>query len=210
MNFTIKKKMVTEILNSGPYEFPLDNDKKQFIQDYMNQHHCDIESLIIDKIWIQSNPTFKHNNFYFNGLRNGQKTVKGLLGTSNVKSVKSKVNDDRRLNQAMREAIGNDLYQYKMEMLKCFDTCKMCGDDFDLKHTELIHVDHCGIKEFRHIKDEFLSAGPNLVVEQRGLNDDGLTKLVDNEDKQLWIDFHHHSCKLQLICQKCNLTKAKK
>jgi hypothetical protein len=202
--------MVTEILNGGPFEFPLENDKKQFIEDYMNQHHCEIDSLVIDKIWIQGNKSFKHNNFYYNGTRDGIKVFKGLLSTSNVKSIKSKSNNGGRLNQAMREAIGNDMYLFKTEMLKYVDICIMCGDDFDLKHTELIHVDHCGTKEFRHIKDEFLSANPNLIVVERDDNDAGLTKLVDNEDKQLWIDFHHHSCKLQLICQTCNLKKAKK
>lgn len=201
--------MITGILNDSPIKFPLDIEKKQFIQDYMLSHHCDIESLIIDKIWIQGNQVFKHNNFYFNGEKNGKKIINGLLGTSNVRSVKSQSNDNRRLNQAMREAIGNDLVEFKKELLKHIDICMMCGNDFDLKRTELIHVDHCGSKEFRHIKDEFLSVNPNLIVIDRDENDAGLTKLVDNVDKQLWIDFHNHSCKLQLICQKCNLSKVK-
>ena len=201
--------MITGILNDSTIKFPLDVEKKQFIQDYMLSHHCGIESLIIDKIWIQENEVFKHNNFYFNGKQNGNEIINGLLGTSNVRSIKSKPNVNRRLNQAMREAIGNDLVEFKKELLKHVDTCMICGNDFDLKHSELIHVDHCGNKEFRHIKDEFLSVNPNLSVIDRGENDAGLTKLVDNTDKQLWIEFHLHSCKLQLICQKCNLSKAK-
>ena len=210
MTFTEKKATITTILNSCVKEYPLEKDIAKFVEDYMVEYHTNVDSLTIHTLWIERNKTYKHNNFYYNGILNGEVVTHRLLGTSSVSSKKQLDMVVRRLNQAMREAISMDLYEYKMFILNNHgqESCNICGELFE--NIDKIHVDHCGEKEFRHIKDEFLSCKPNLIVQDRDENDAGLTKLVDNIDKELWIEFHHHSCELQLICQKCNLSKEKK
>lgn len=210
MNYTEKKKLISEILNCGVIEFPLPDDIIKFVESYINDHHCGIGNIKIDKLWLQKNPTFNHNNFYFNGLMDGAIVTKRIIGISNTAANKTEKTDDYRLTQAMRSALVDDLILIKRQMLNDIDACQLCGNYFDLKYTHLIHLDHKGPLEFRHIKEEFLSVGPNLQVMPRESNDDGLTKLVDNEDSRLWVEFHHSRARFQLLCQHCNLSKGKK
>ena len=211
MNFTQKKKIISGILNDNVLEYPLDDEKRLFIQKYVMQHHRNIDDIQIKKIWTKKSNVMPHNNFYYNGTCDGEEVIGGLLGLSNVASNKNhvtKANNIRRIVQGMREAIIPDLEEFKKEYWDDQESCLICGRDFASYND--IHVDHCGSMEFRHIRDAFLESGPNLIPIDRDDNDVGLTKLLDNEDKQLWITYHKLKCSLQLVCPECNLSKGKK
>jgi hypothetical protein len=216
VNYTEKKKIISEILQNSPLEYPLPKEIVKFVQDYMIQHHVHIHSLSINKLFIKKNDMFKHNNFYFHGEINGEKVINHALGVSGTKSKKNTHTDEdekkKRLGQGMREAIGQSLFDFKKRKLfeeEC-KLCEICNEPFDLNNLQDIHVDHCGEKEFRHIKDEFLSVPHNLIVIDRHDQDLGLTKLLDNADKEVWIEYHNMQARLQLLCKKCNLSKGKK
>jgi hypothetical protein len=213
MNFTQKKVIVSVILNDGPLEVLLDKEKKEFVQNFLLDHHLNVKSLKISKLCIRKNATMPHNNFYFSGELNGLKVVDRPIGITKVKSDKnilSAADMMKRLTEGMREAVRNDTWSFKQEQLKWQDQCSLCGEDLDLSHPENIHADHFGNDEFRHIMTKFLAEKPNLIVEDRGEDNVGLTKLVDNEHKRLWIEYHRLSARLQLVCVKCNLSKGKK
>ena len=208
--FTFKKKMIKEILNSAEYNKKLPVDIVTFVQQYMLDYNPSIEQLVIKDLWIEPNPTFKHNNFYFNGLLNRQNQRLKLLSVGRCSSTKSTVDDVDYIINAMRTAVHADIQLIKNYLLyeQHQTKCDLCNDELDLINTDKIHMHHSGDIQFRHIADLFLSSGEVLLVDDK--KQQACTyELVDNEAKQLWIDFHNELAVLQMVCATCNLKEKK-
>jgi hypothetical protein len=67
---------------------------------------------------------------------------------------------------------------------------------------------HTGELQFRHIADQFLASDEKLVVADKK-DQAGTYELVDNDAKDLWINFHNELADLQMVCATCNLTEKK-
>jgi len=208
--FTFKKKIIKEILNGKDYNTKLPKETIDFVQQYLLDYNPLIKQLAITDLWIQPNPTFKHNNFYFNGQLNNCNKRVNLLPVGRCSSKKSSIDDIDYIKNGMRSAVAKDIQIIKNYLLydKHQTKCDLCGIDLDLINTDKIHMHHSGDMQFRHIADLFLSLDQPLVVMDKK-EQASTYELENNAAKQLWIDFHNELAILQMVCATCNLKEKK-
>lgn len=214
--FTSKKKIITHLLNNEPYYQKMDDDKIEFIEDYMLDHHPDIDELHIDDIWTQKNPVYEHNNFHFNGILNGDSMKQAVLSTSRCRATPDVNNIRPGLMEAMRVAVAEDIQAIKDHCLSTVDDCEICGISFNGLTKKDIHAHHSGRWSFRALSEAFLCTDHNLIVADHWQPAHLATQctavprtLEDNDSKRDWIEFHNRNATLQMVCRTCNLTAIK-
>ena len=107
------------------------------------------------------------------------------------------------LNCAMREAIKNDVINYKQNQIKLI--CNFCKVT-DILYSEY-HVDH-DEPPFRIIKDNFLINRKHpILFEQCNKTYLTIFKDEDNIFKNEWVEYHNKNCRFQILCKKCNMNK---
>ncbi|CAB4134814.1 hypothetical protein UFOVP281_8 [uncultured Caudovirales phage] len=208
--FTFKKKMIKAILNDGEFNTKLPKETVEFVEQYLLDHNPLIKQLIIRDLWIQPNDTFKHNNFYFNGQVNNKIVRFSLLSTGRCSANPIKVDSIDYTINAMRTAVAGHIQHIKKHLLnvKHQTKCEICNKELDLINTDKIHMHHSGELQFRHIADMFLDSGEKLIVADKK-DQAGTYELIDNDAKDLWINFHNELADLQMVCATCNLTEKK-
>ena len=114
----------------------------------------------------------------------------------------------RRLNVAMRVAIDRDsIRPQRPKLLEHNKACQICGTNLTVISPKDIHIDHCGQYEYRHIKDLFLQGYKEPIP---------ITQLTHGYEigdpvvSEAWTMFHNAYAQYQVVCQQCNLKKAKK
>jgi hypothetical protein len=202
--------MIKAILNDGEFNTKLPKETVEFVEQYLLDHNPLIKQLVIRDLWVQPNDTFKHNNFYFNGQVNNKIVRFSLLSTGRCSANPIKVDSVDYTINAMRTAVAGHIQHIKKYLLnvKRQTSCELCGKDLDLNNTDKIHMHHCGELQFRHIADQFLASNEKLVVADKK-DQAGTYELVDNDAKDLWINFHNELAELQMVCATCNLTEKK-
>jgi 5-methylcytosine-specific restriction endonuclease McrA len=113
--------------------------------------------------------------------------------------------DRKKLFSAMRHSVKPQTDEFKRENKPI---CKSCSK------TENMHVDH--IKHFEELAFNFIkimkSKNYNIPNEFGDVDDDTNRKCFLKKDESFeteWINFHREHATLQLLCAKCNLSRAK-
>lgn len=125
-------------------------------------------------------------------------------GTETVWSYKTCIGINKNyLNEAMRSAIKEQIYQYKktQEMKCCI--CYTTEAEF--------HVDHKTIP-FCSIKDNFLKLS-NEVPKTFEKDKKYLNMIFKEEDidfKEKWLEYHRQQADYQILCKSCNILKSNK
>jgi hypothetical protein len=112
---------------------------------------------------------------------------------------------DNSLIKAMRNEIYEDIINFKKQ---CVKKCVFC----DVTDSEF-HVDHHE-PSFKQLSDSFLEDKETNFLKYKYNKDNKLTYFDDNDFRMVvfsnqWKDYHNKNCNLQILCAKCNLTKAK-
>ena len=109
------------------------------------------------------------------------------------------------LMSAMRSSIDEQKYHFK---LSNEGPCVLCGN------VDKLHVDH--INYFDDIAYNFITIMEdekiNIPNNFGDTNDDTHRRCfleIDSVFKNKWVDYHYKNASLRILCQKCNLTRAK-
>lgn len=213
VTFTAKKDQIKAILNdpNAGYNNMLGDNEKELLQEFVMDHHPEISFVTIDKLWLQPNGTFKHNNFYIDGTIDGRKVKGGLISVGKATANPTKtVNIAAKTNSGLRNAIYKDLLEIKKFLLESIDHCEICGAAFNKGRLDLIHTDHTGDNEFRHIVNLFYAKYPHIQLTIQGKDRPGGTYVLKDDDAtRKWVKHHNANAQVQLTCSSCNLSKEK-
>jgi hypothetical protein len=216
MNFGQKKEHVRKILRSAVDGIKLSKEDANAIEEFCQQHHTTQFDIDIAHVWTETTSQTDfgpQKNFYFKGLREGKPVIREMLSVNNTYSNPEPKRDPdklyhRRLNVAMRVAVDRDsIRPQRPKLLEHNKACQICGTDLTVISPKDIHIDHCGEYEYRHIKDLFLQQYKESIP---------ITQLTHGYEigdpvvSEAWTMFHNAYAQYQVVCQQCNLKKAKK
>lgn len=111
------------------------------------------------------------------------------------------------LIKSMRTSIKDYVIQYKQKQKKLI--CNFCKNENE--EYQNYHVDHNKLSFLKLVTD-FLQITKKKVPSSFDsckiyyLN---IFKDEDEDFKNEWVNYHNENCDLQILCQKCNLTKSK-
>jgi hypothetical protein len=113
---------------------------------------------------------------------------------------------DFNLSQAMRYSIRDTISEFRQR----YDSLKCAFCNVDETMCDSFHIDHHE-PSFKTLKADFLMARNDIPTTFGDclLYNNAIFKEDDNNFKNEWMDYHNTNCNLQVLCQKCNLQKAK-
>jgi len=113
--------------------------------------------------------------------------------------------DKHNLMSAMRSSIDDQIYQFKMSNE---GPCVFCGNTDKLHVDHIIHFDDIAYNFINIMENEHINIPNNFG----DTNDDTHRRcFLENDSvfKNKWVDYHYKHASLRILCQKCNLTRAK-
>lgn len=114
---------------------------------------------------------------------------------------KTEMSHKDHMNLAMRDCIHHQILLFR-EISE--SKCKLCG-----AKDRQTHVDH--VKPFKIIKDEFIKEhGLVNSFEPNPITNAPSFKKEDKEYSKKWSKYHQENATLQILCDKCNLSKGAK
>lgn len=178
------------------------HDKFNFFVNLLNNHPnrdekvgCGIEYFYIEKNKIKFNA-------YQTMIRRSDNSIIDFSWRSCCEFKER--SDDRNLSNAMRQAIYDDIREFKDASDLICNQCKTdkC-DAWDF------HVDH-DEPPFRKLKEDFLQLNqlnvPTIFTSNSYLC---MTTFCEEDSmfSNAWVQYHRANCKLQILCKTCNLRK---
>lgn len=146
----------------------------------------------IDNFLLSQNPISKQKSYHlsFTRIDGTQDDISYNLCIKG-KEITKKTNT---LN-AMRNAIRNDIKEFKLNAIQKCNVCEIVNVNFD--------CDHYG-KEFKEISENFID---KYGVCNSFKNDSFFTCFDDDEYNEKWIQYHSSNATLQLLCVNCHKEK---
>jgi hypothetical protein len=173
-------------------------DYYNYFTKFLFQRHTAYPEKFVNmkNIGISENKTFKHFEVYI-VKEDGSIDVVSAL-TNCVRGRKS--ND---LSNAMRNSVNLQIQNYKKENLlelKCIE----CSS------TENIHIDHSS-PQFIDLQKTFIETCKLVIPTLFDENEwnGKIFKDINKDFENKWYSYHKDNSNLQLLCEKCNLTKKK-
>lgn len=202
----VQKNMLHNI-GKYPDGSSVNSDDFIFLMDLLKNHHDPSRKENIKDIFIQKNQRFKNNSRLFviikkNGEYQDFSYVKCIYKTEDIHF--------RRLMQACREAVYDDIYRFKTKEFIEGMTCPLSGKKLYWDNT---HVDHKNIL-FHHIVHNFLKehnlSENEIEIEHIDLTTRRHNKRIKNKLlREKFRNYHNKVATLQFLEEKENLKKQK-
>ena len=113
--------------------------------------------------------------------------------------------DKHDLMSAMRSSIDDQIYQFKMSNE---GICVLCGNVDKLHVDHMNYFDDIAYNFITIMEDEKINI-PNNFGDPNDNTHRRCFLEIDSVFKNKWVEYHYKRASLRILCQKCNLTRAK-
>lgn len=193
------------IKNLNKCEIAEGDEHFNYFVDLIN-NHPNKEDKIGDGIKgfkIDKHPTY--NNFQMYIVRKNNELISfSVIACCNFYPKYKKSDCEYKLTDAMREAVDEQILEFRYNNIR---KCSICQTSSDF---EIYHIDHKS-PSFQQLCKNFISENSNFPISfDKNKNFRNVFSSIDTPYKNNWFEYHKKNASLQVLCQKCNLTKPKK